>query len=88
MQPDDENIMYKVETINEEDEDFAANEKFVRDYFQMDVDLESLYSEWRMADPQNFSQVSEKFAGIRILRQDPVETLFAFICSANNNITR
>jgi len=30
----------------------------------------------------------DRLRGVRLLRQDPVETLFTFICSANNNIQR
>ena len=30
----------------------------------------------------------ERLKGVRQLRQDPVETLFTFICSSNNNIQR
>lgn len=30
----------------------------------------------------------ESAAGLRVLRQDPVECLFCFICSSNNNIAR
>lgn len=65
---------------------------FVKDYFCLDIKLESLYEQWLMAD-KAFHKVSEKspfvkFPGIRILRQDPWETVISFICSSNNNVKR
>jgi len=62
-------------------------ESILRDYFQLDVDTHSLLEQWRSRDPY-FVKVSENMPGVRVLRQDPVETLFAFICSSNNNIPR
>ena len=62
-------------------------ESVLRDYFQLDVDVESLHDEWSKVDP-NFAKVAKTFRGVRTLRLDPVETLFAFICSSNNNIPR
>ena len=62
-------------------------ECILRDYFQLGVETESLYDEWRAKDP-HFVKVSESMQGVRVLRQDPIETLFAFICSSNNNIPR
>ena len=62
-------------------------EKMLKDYFQLDVDLESLYKQWSLVDP-NFSKIAKNYLGVRMLRQDPVENLFAFICSSNNNIQR
>lgn len=62
-------------------------ESILRDYFQLDVDTYSLFEQWRSRDPY-FGKVSENMLGVRVLRQDPVETLFAFICSSNNNIPR
>lgn len=63
------------------------DEEFLRDYFQLDVSLEKLYAEWSQADP-NFLKVAKDFQGVRMLRQDPVENVFSFICSSNNNIQR
>ncbi|KAI8518638.1 8-oxoguanine glycosylase ogg1 [Branchiostoma belcheri] len=54
---------------------------------QLDVKLTDLYEQWCQADP-HFKQVSPNFTGIRMLRQDPVENLFSFICSSNNHISR
>lgn len=56
----------------------------IRDYLRLNDDLEELCREWSKSDakfPQNLT-------GIRLLRQDPLETLFAFICSQNNIIAR
>lgn len=65
----------------------SASEGFLIDYFNLSVDLEKLYRQWSSSDC-NFARVADHFPGIRTLRQDPTETLFAFICSANNHIGR
>lgn len=62
-------------------------ESILQNYFNLHLKLEDFYSIWSAAD-ENFKQISKQFPGIRILRQDPVENLFSFICSANNNIPR
>ncbi|XP_067660776.1 N-glycosylase/DNA lyase-like isoform X2 [Haliotis asinina] len=62
-------------------------ESVLRDYFQLSVNLGKLYKSWSAAD-HNFKKISSSFQGIRMLRQDPVENLFSFICSSNNHISR
>src|SRR5689334_3968559 len=57
---------------------------FLRDYFQLHVNLSDCYKRWSKAD-KNFAKIAGGFKGIRILKQDPVENLFCFICSQNNN---
>ncbi|XP_077846429.1 N-glycosylase/DNA lyase isoform X4 [Macaca mulatta] len=59
----------------------------VRKYFQLDVTLAQLYHHWGSVD-SHFQEVAQKFQGVRLLRQDPIECLFSFICSSNNNIAR
>ncbi|KAG6329284.1 hypothetical protein ID866_9804 [Astraeus odoratus] len=60
---------------------------WIKDYFQLDVDLLQLYNDWSERDPV-FRNLQSRFPGIRILRQDPWENLVSFICSSNNNIPR
>jgi N-glycosylase/DNA lyase len=64
-----------------------SDDHVLKDYFQLDIKLEEMYKSWSKAD-QHFSKISKEFTGIRMLRQDPVECLFSFICSSNNNISR
>lgn len=62
-------------------------ENMLKDYFQLKINLSDLYEEWGQKDDK-FCDISKKFCGIRILKQDPVENLISFICSSNNNIPR
>ncbi|NXE91488.1 OGG1 lyase, partial [Menura novaehollandiae] len=67
--------------------DGAETDRILRDYFQLDVGLSALYRAWGAADPL-FRKVADDFPGVRVLRQDPVECLFSFICTSNNHISR
>jgi N-glycosylase/DNA lyase len=60
----------------------------LQDYFQLNVSVNDLYSEWCLKDSAFASLTKKDYQGIRILEQDPIETIFAFICSSNNNISR
>lgn len=62
-------------------------EQDMRKYFQLDTPLAPLYDHWSQNDPR-MAILSKVIPGVRVLRQDPVECLFSFICSSNNNIPR
>ena len=49
---------------------------FLKDYFQLDIDLVTLYESWSKSDPI-FNGLLPRFTGIRILRQDPWENLIS-----------
>ena len=80
----DDSLHYHVHNDNQ---DLQLSELMIRDYFQLDINCQRLYTKWKKADP-NFASMAASLPGIRVLKQDLVETLMAFICSANNNITR
>lgn len=67
--------------------DVDALRAVLADYFQLDVSLADQYAQWRSVDART-AAVAEALPGLRILRQDPTECLFSFICSSNNNIAR
>lgn len=54
---------------------------------QQGVSLAQLTRDWSAACGR-FAAVSPYFPGARMLRQDPHECLFQFICSSNNHISR
>ncbi|CCF59824.1 hypothetical protein KAFR_0I00430 [Kazachstania africana CBS 2517] len=60
--------------------------KHLEDYFRLEVDLAEVHAnEWIPSDSKFKGLPSQ---GIRILGQEPWETLISFICSSNNNISR
>ncbi|BET01167.1 8-oxoguanine DNA glycosylase [Nesidiocoris tenuis] len=81
----DDRLEYMAMSNSKLDQSFCK--KFITAYLRLDEDLSALYGKWSEAD-ENFRKVAEKWPGLRILDQDPVENLFSFICSSNNNISR
>lgn len=51
------------------------------------TDAVPLYAAWTQSS-DSMAQLIQSLPGHRLVRQDPVECLFAFICSSNNNIQR
>lgn len=66
---------------------YKEEEELLRDYFQLNVHFEELYKDWGERDP-HFKNIADIFSGVRMLRQDPTECLFSFICTSNNHISR
>ena len=70
--------------LRDEETDPSVVLEEIKDYLRLNEDLEELCREWSKSDPK----FPQNLTGIRLLRQDPLETLFAFICSQNNIIVR
>lgn len=71
------------------DADSDTTLAWIKSYFQLGVHLEPLYRHWCKHDEHFARKVASRdLGGIRVLGQDPWETLCAFICSSNNNIQR
>ncbi|KAG0480533.1 hypothetical protein HPP92_011391 [Vanilla planifolia] len=60
----------------------------LNDYLNLEISLAEMWRGFAAADPR-FAELSNQFeGGARVLRQDPVECVFQFLCSSNNNIGR
>jgi len=61
----------------------------LKNYFQLSIPLTPLYHSWSQNDKSDrLTRIAEVILGVRVLQQDPIECLFSFICSSNNNIPR
>ncbi|SCU97748.1 LAFA_0G13036g1_1 [Lachancea sp. 'fantastica'] len=88
---------YRIVVLRQKSEDFIeyatvgkveepAVREFLRRYFRLEVDLTKLYTEQWLSQDHRFER--KKPNGVRIMSQDPWETLVSYICSSNNNISR
>ncbi|XP_058097473.1 N-glycosylase/DNA lyase OGG1 [Magnolia sinica] len=59
----------------------------LHDYLNLSLSLADIWRKFSESDAR-FAQLAPHLAGARVLRQDPVECLFQFLCSSNNNIKR
>lgn len=64
-----------------------SDDALIHSYFRLDVNLPSLYDEFIRADPR-MAHIIERFKGLRVLRQEPEETLLSYICSTANSVPR
>ncbi|XP_020594650.1 N-glycosylase/DNA lyase OGG1-like, partial [Phalaenopsis equestris] len=68
--------------------DAASTRAALSDYLNVEISLTALWRGFSAADPR-FDEIARRFdGGARVLRQDPVECVFQFLCSSNNNIAR
>jgi N-glycosylase/DNA lyase len=70
----------------EQDRTFWATEPgdeadFARDYLRLDIDIETLCRSFALSD-STIEPAIGAFPGLRVLRQDPVECLFSFLCTS------
>jgi len=65
----------------------GPDESFERRFLRLDVELEPVYRLWTEADPY-LGSLTERFRGLRIVKQEPEECLLSFMCSTANFIPR
>lgn len=58
--------------------------KFILRTFRLDDDLKKIYSE--ISKDEFMKNLTKKFSGLRIMRQEPFRCLISYVCSANSNI--
>jgi N-glycosylase/DNA lyase len=62
----------------------GCSERFLSRYLSMDADYSRLKR--KALNDRSLKRAMDAYPGLRILRQDPWETLVSYICSANNSI--
>lgn len=58
------------------------------DFFDLDKDYSKIVADAKSQGVEILSDAADNCKGVRILKQNPLETLFSFIVSQNNNIPR
>lgn len=64
------------------------NEPYFENYFDLSKDYAKIIKDIALTNIPKVIAVSQKYSGIRILKQEKEEAFFSFIISQNNNIPR
>jgi len=64
-----------------------VDSSLVENYLRLSDDVKAIYEQLSSRD-SHLASLIDRFHGLRLLRQDPTETLFSFVCSAANSIPR
>jgi len=64
----------------------AEVEPLLLDYLALDFDLDHVYES--ISHDLHIQPAIEKYAGMRVLRQDPWETMLSFLCAQASNVPR
>lgn len=74
-----------IEYVTPDDDDDSMASR-LRDYFSLDVDLRKVYAV--LSRDKELRDAFERYRGMRVLRQDPWETVLSFLCAQNSNVQR
>jgi N-glycosylase/DNA lyase len=66
---------------------YSGQWEALRRYFQLDININRLYPLWSDIEPRILPAI-ERFRGLRIIRQNVIETLFSFLCACCNNVPK
>jgi N-glycosylase/DNA lyase len=82
----DVGIAYRIGGPDGEREATETDDEMLRTYLREDQDLLAIYDD--IGRDAYIAELVDRHWGMRLLRQDPWESVVAYICSANNNIPR
>lgn len=82
-----QNETHLLYTVQGQLKDSVQYDDILSEYLRLSISLKEHYKKWAKADTY-FQRCLDESNAVRILKQDVVETLFSFICSSNNNISR
>ncbi|XP_055845351.1 N-glycosylase/DNA lyase [Episyrphus balteatus] len=78
-------IKYKVFSNKKHPDEYFT--KLLEKYLRLDFDLSGNCEKWKRAH-RHFAETSQALKAVRVLDQEPLETILSFICSQNNHIKR